>query len=178
MADYPEKAVKKLMPIYFPNKQLSKEYKDWPEAFGKVYADMQVHCLERGFADRLVKGGLDVGKDLLRYHIDWRAKCAEAKLPNEWGVTHSSDMPIWFWGFGWGKGLTEKEEEIVWPLNDVFGRFVRGEDVRFQVEGPRSMLRLRRDGKVDIWEDENWERGLRIWDAVTKAEGGDVKAKL
>lgn len=178
VADYPEKAVKKLMPIYFPNRQMMEGAESWPEAFGKVYADMQVHCLERGFADRLAAGGLVVGRDLLRYHIDWRAQCADVTLPPEWGVTHSSDIAIWFWGNGWGKGLSEGEKKIVAPLNKVFADFVAGEDVQWPVKGPKKMLRLKRDGDIDMWEDENWERGLKVWNAVNDDDGKSEKAKL
>lgn len=181
VADYPEKAVRKLMPIYFPNEQLPaySVYKDWPDAFGKVYADMQVYCLERGFADRLAAGGLVVGKDLLRYRINWRAKCVDAALPVEWGVTHSSDMAIWFWGNGWEKGLTEQEKEVVRPLNEVFARFVGGEEVEWSVTGPKSMFRLGGDGVVDMWEDEEWDRGLEVWKAVNEDDGDkNEKAKL
>ena len=101
VADYPEKAVKKIVAIYFPDKKLPPKYKNWPDAFGKVYSDMQVYSMERGFAKALVDGGLTVGKDLLRYRIEWRAKCVNSWLPLDWGVTHSTDLAIWFWGNGW-----------------------------------------------------------------------------
>ncbi|KAG8625092.1 hypothetical protein KVT40_006843 [Elsinoe batatas] len=167
VADYPERAVKALMPLYFPDRKLPPQYKDWQDAFGKVYADMQVYALERGFADRLDAGGFKVGKDLLRYRIDWRAKCVDGFLPPEWGVTHSSDMAIWFWGNGWGEGLTEEEKQVVAPMNGVLSDFVSFKDVEWPVKVPRGVLRLNREGKVDMWMDELYDHGLKVWEAVT-----------
>ena len=113
VADYSERVVAKLAPLYFPGKKLPAKYKDWVDAFGKVYADMQVYATERGFANALHENGFTTGKDLLRYRIEWRAKCVQ--LAPEWGVTHSSDMAIWWWGSGHGKGLPEEEKKMVAP---------------------------------------------------------------
>ncbi|KAF4550440.1 Carboxylesterase-like protein 11 [Elsinoe fawcettii] len=175
VADYPERAVKALMPIYFPDKKLPAKYKDWKDAFGKVYADMQVYALERGFADRLDAGGFKVGKDLLRYRIEWRAKCVDASLPPRWGVTHSSDMAIWFWGNGWGKGLTEEEKKILAPINDMLSDFVNFADVEWPVKVPRGSLRLSSEGTVNMWMDESYDHGLEVWKAVTAEEPAPSK---
>lgn len=176
VADYSEKVVRKLMPLYFPKKELTDKYKDWRDAFGKVYADMQVYMLERGFADKLAAGGLTVGKDLLRYRIEWRAKCVDAVLPPEWGVTHATDMAIWFWGNGMGDGLTEAEKEIVKPLNKMLADFVAFKDVQWPVKDKRQRMRLRSDGKMDMVGDDRWDEGLAIWKAVN-GESSKVKAK-
>jgi len=176
-ADYPKKVVQKLMPIYFPAQRLPDKYKDWVDAFGKVYADLQVYALERGLADRLTKGGLTVGKDLLRYRIEWRAKCIDTIVPPEWGVTHSTDMAIWFWGNGTGDGLTADEKRTLAPWTELFSRFVKGEDVQWPLKGPKSVLRLTVDGKTEMCEDHLWDHGLAIWKAVN-GKGDRSQAKL
>lgn len=175
-ADYPEAAIKKLMPVYCPDKQLPPWAKNWADAFGKIYADMQVHCLERGFVDKLDKGGLTIGKDVLRYRIDWRAKCVD--LPREWGVTHSSDMPIWFWGMGMGNGLTKEEKGILKEVNSFFARFVKGEDVEWSQKGPQWIHRLTGRGTMDMWKDERWEDGLTVWAAVNGDEKTNASSRL
>ena len=168
VADYPEKIVNRLMPMYFPEKKLPSEYKEWMDAFGRVYADMQVYALERGFADRLAAGGFTVGRDLLRYRIEWRAKCVDDVLPPEWGVTHSSDIAIWFWGHGMGKGLTKQEMKILEPWNRLFADFVNQKDVQWPVKGAKEFLVLRSDGKTEMAKDHLWDHGLKIWNAVTE----------
>lgn len=172
IADYPEVYVKKLLPIYFPDRKLPAWAKDWQDAFGKIYADLQVHCGERGFADKLARAGLTIGKDLLRYRIDWRAKCADILIPPEWKVTHATDQPIWFWGLGMGEGLTADEKIILREINSFFSSFVKGEDVEWSEKGPKWMKRLTARGTMDMWQDERWEDGLTVWDAVN----GDDRA--
>ncbi|KAI4847994.1 carboxylesterase [Aureobasidium sp. EXF-8845] len=166
VADYPESKVKKLMELRVPGKRLPAFADDWPDLFGRLYADVQVHDLERGFADRLDKGGLTVGKDLLRYRIEWRAKCADHIAPPEWKVTHSTDRTIWFWGAGLGHGLTAGEKEILKDLNAAFARFVNGEDVQWSQKGPKMVYRLNSAGQMDMWEDDRWARGLEGWEAM------------
>ena len=166
LADYSESGVKRLMEVRVPGKRLPSWAKDWPDVFGHLYADVQVHDFERGFADRLAKGGLTVGKDLLRYRIEWRAKCADYIVPPEWEVTHASDRAIWFWGFGCGEGLTGEEKKVLKELNSAFARFVKGEDVQWSEAGPKMMYRLTPKGEMDMWEDDRWAQGLEGWDAM------------
>jgi carboxylesterase type B len=165
-ADYAESSVRKLMQLRVPGKRLPSWATDWPDVFGRLYADVQVHDLERGFAHRLAKGGLVVGKDLLRYRIDWRAKCADLIAPPGWGVTHATDRAIWFWGYGLGQGLTAEEKNILKETNSFFARFVNGEDVRWSKTGPKMMYRLNAKGEMDMWEDDRWEQGLEGWNTM------------
>lgn len=171
-ADYPEKAVAKLMDHHCGKTHtLPPKYRDWQEFFGHCYADMQVHCLERGFQNALIKGGLEAGTDLLRYRFNWRAKCVDAALPPEWGVTHASDMAIWFWGL-YGQGLTDEEQSILRPWNEAFAAFVKGSrDVQWGTRDVKEMRRLNGDGTTDIWVDDRWEEGLEIWDVVNGDAG-------
>jgi len=164
-ADYPEKAVKKLMEHYCgTNHSLPVAQGDWQDLFGRLYASMQVHCLERGFCDALVKGGLKPGTDLLRYRIEWRASCVE--MPKEWGITHATDMAIWFWGEGMGSGITTDEAKVLKPLNEAFAAFVNGDEVKWDTLTVKDMLRLRADGQTDTWHDDRWDEGVEVWDLV------------
>ncbi|GAB7349989.1 hypothetical protein MBLNU459_g0673t1 [Dothideomycetes sp. NU459] len=165
-ADYPAAVVKKLMEYYCPHGKLPSRYKDWPDAFGKIYANMQVHGLERGFANRLAESGLVIGKELLRYRIDWRASCVDSMYPPEWKVTHATDMAIWFFGNGWGEGLSTEEKGVVQPLISVFAKFVKGDAIRWDNLGSRKMLRLNAQGNIDMWDDECWEEGTALWTIV------------
>ncbi|WPG98783.1 Hypothetical protein R9X50_00157900 [Acrodontium crateriforme] len=171
--DYPKAIVAKLMQHYCgPSMKLPAGVEDWQELFGIIYANMQVHCLERGFHNALVKGGLKPGKDLLRYRFNWRAKCVDGVYPPEWKVTHATDLCIWWWGSGFGDGLTEDEKLILKPFNEAFSDFVAGKDVLWSTEQVKQVLRLDENGKTGIWIDDRWEEGLQVWELVNGSPSG------
>lgn len=179
-ADYPEHVVRQLMAKRCgPERRLPAGSKDWPDAFGRLYADMQVHGLERGFHRALVNGGLEPGKDLLRYRFDWRTKGTEVIYPLAWGVTHATDMSIWFWGLD--GGLLEEEKQILRPWNQAFSAFVKGDSLDWGTRDVREMRRLRADGVTDIWTDDRWN-DVEVWDAVNGHAGsgilGWIRSKL
>ena len=175
IADYPEAVVDKLMHHYCGHsRELPSWAKDWQDLFGRIYANMQVHHLERGFHRGLARGGLTFGKDVLRYRFDWRAKCVDSFFPPEWGVTHATDMAIWFWGLDYGSGLSDEDKEVVRPWNKAFAAFVKGEDPVWGTSTIKEMKRLRSDGQTDIWVDDQWEEGLKMWDLVN----GDTPAGI
>jgi carboxylesterase type B len=175
-ADYPASAAEKLMRHYCRgSKSLPKGMEDWQQLFGHIYADMQVHALERGFHDALFRGGLLPGKDVLRYRFDRRMKCMDTLFPPEWGVTHATDMAIWFWGLDYGDGLTSAEEKMLKGWNEEFAAFVRGDDPSWGPTSATQMRRLRSDGQTDVWEDDQWEKGLEVWKLLN---GDDSKARL
>lgn len=182
-ADYPERVVQNLMQVSCGGKRsLPPGSQDWQDAFGRLYANMQVHCLERGFHRALVKGGLEPGTDLLRYRFNWQTKKSEAGNPPGWGVTHATDMTIWFWGLEYGGGLTDEEKTVLRPWNQAFADFVKGDKVKWGTTKVKEMLRLREDGETDIWVDDRWEEGINVWDAVNGQAGsgllGWVRSKL
>lgn len=184
IADYPEKTVDAVIPLHFPDGKLPSDCKDWMlDAWGKIYADMQVHHMQRGLLYALTSntGGVDASRLLHRYRIEFRAQCMDETLPVEWGVTHSSDYPIWFWGNG--KVLTSKEKQIV---NDAFigplSRFVQGlsaagvDGFGWGTNGCQSVRTLKADGTVEIEKDSMWEEGVRVWKRVRETDA--PKAKL
>ena len=162
-ADYPRAAVEALMKDYFPDRKLGSKYKTWHEAFGHVYADVQIHALERGMADALAKHG--AGHLLHRYRIEWRAKCVDKKVPREYGPTHTSDLPIWFWGNG--DGLTADEKTVVTEaFQKPLAQFLKGEAVQWGTEGDLQIRTLKQDGRIVIEDDERLQEGLKLWNAL------------
>jgi carboxylesterase type B len=167
IADFPELVADKLMMHYCgKSKTLPPSMNDWPDLFGHIYANMQVHHLERGFHNTAHHSELVYGKDVFRYRIDWRAQCVDSAFPPEWGVTHATDLAIWFWGLGWGHGLTEDEKEILAPWNQAFADFVKGGIPQWKAHDVKQMQRLRADGQTDVCTDIGWNDGLQVWDLV------------
>ena len=161
-AEYPERVVTKLMEHTCGKEHsLPSTVTTWQDLFGRLYADMQVYCLERGFVNALAEGGLEFGTDILRYRFDWRASCVE--LPPEWAVTHATDMAIWFWGDG---KLTDEEKQILKPWNEAFAAFVRGDAVPWGTANAKDMKRLNSEGVTDVWTDDRWEEGVKVWKMV------------
>ncbi|KAK8126037.1 uncharacterized protein PG998_001796 [Apiospora kogelbergensis] len=171
-ADYPEIAVSRyLEDCCGESKTLPSGMKDWQDLFGYAYANLQVHCLERGFHRALVIHGLQPGKDLLRYRIEWRADCCG--YPPEWGVTHATDMAIWFWY----PGLTTKDKQTLKPWNEALAAFIHGNDVKWGTNGVREARRLRSDGKTDAWDDNRWDEGIHVWNLLN-GEDDILKSRL
>ncbi|KAH7053046.1 hypothetical protein B0J12DRAFT_43433 [Macrophomina phaseolina] len=166
-AEYPVDAVDALVAHYYPQGRLPDQCSDWRDAFGRVYADMQVHHLERGFVDKLHAGG--AGDLVFRYRVEWRLKCCDRFLPPDWGVTHTADKPIWWWGNG--MELTEGEKKVAWDaLTGPYVRFVNGDLDGLRKEwgttGPRQVRRIDSQGKVSTWEDELWDEGTSVWNEL------------
>ncbi|KAF3008465.1 hypothetical protein E8E13_004283 [Curvularia kusanoi] len=165
-ADYPRAAVEVLMHHYFPNRKLPKKYSSWTEAFGHIYADVQIHTLERGMADGLLRHG--AGSLLHRYRIEWRAKCVDNKIPAKYGPTHTSDLPIWFWGNG--DNLTSDEKLLVADaFQKPLAQFLRGEDVEWGTKDDTQVRTLKESGNVVIEDDKRMQDGVALWKALSSA---------
>ncbi|KAF2138462.1 uncharacterized protein K452DRAFT_276868 [Aplosporella prunicola CBS 121167] len=165
--DYPAAACDALIRHYSPTGALPPPATDWRDAFGRVYADVQIHALLRGFADKLWRDG--EAPVLLRYRVDFVTRSARAMFPPGWGATHTTDLALWFLGNGVRGGLAEREKQVArGALLDPLARFLRGEvDVGWgAVGGPREVRRLREDGEVEVWLDEDWEKGVAVWEAL------------
>lgn len=159
--------------------------KDWKEVFGRIYADLQVHALERGWIDSLVRHG--AGERVRRYRIEWRAECVgRAGVPKEWGVTHGTDVSgIWYFGGGVGGGLKREEEDVVQGFAEPVWQWIcgRGWGEREDWAGSSDVGVVRllsKDGETGVWRDEMWQQGLRVWDVGRKAvrEEHKKEAKL
>jgi carboxylesterase type B len=183
IADYPERIVDAVLPLHYPNGQLPSDCKDWvSDAWGKIYAEMQVHHMQRGFIHALTSntGGVDASSLLYRYRIEYRAKCTDKALPIEWGVTHSSDYPLWFWGNGDVLNSTEKKntyEALIGPLD----RFVQGPTAAGQdgfgwgTSGQQGVRTFKPDGTVKIERDAMWNEGVDVWKKLRQADQSKPK---
>ena len=80
-----------------------------------------------------------------------------------------------------GDGLLDKEKELLKVWNKGFAAFVHGDDPEWQTSDVKDIKRLRSDGRTDIWLDDQWDEGLKVWDLVngsgSKLEG-QIKPKL
>jgi carboxylesterase type B len=165
-ADYARSACEALMAYYFPSGALGARYESWRAAFGHMYADVQIHALERGLTRAFVRNG--AGDLLHRYRIEWHAQCVDATLPSEFGATHTSDLAIWFWGNGQELGDGEKKV-LATAFHEPLNRFLRGEDAQWGVADGAQIRTLKQDGRVVVEDDERLEEGLRLWDALKRA---------
>jgi carboxylesterase type B len=176
-ADYRHDACQVLMAHYFPNLKLPPRYNSWQAAFGHIYADVQIHALERGMINALTVHGAD---DMIhRYRVEWRAKCVNEKYPKAWGATHGADMAIWFWGNG--ESLSGEEKKIVSEaFHQPLSRFLKGEEMDWGTGDGMQVRTLKINGRVVIEEDERLDEGLKLWNALKKvgATGHTKDAKL
>ena len=164
-ADYPREACKVLMSHYFPDRKLPPKYKTWQEAFGHIYADVQIHALRRGMVNSLMKHG--AGDLIYRYRIEWRAGCVDKELPKHWGVSHGSDMAIWFWGNG--RKLSPEEKRVVRKaFHEPLSEFLKGEQMDWGTEHAMQLRTLKHDGSVVVEEDTRLEEGLRLWNKLKR----------
>jgi hypothetical protein len=117
---------------------------------------------------------VDASRLIHRYRIEFRAECMTG-IPAEWGVTHSSDYPLWFWGNG--DVLTEKEKKCTWEaLVGPLARFVNGDGGDFGGGTNGKGVRvLKADGSVEVRGDPLWDEGVRVW---KKLRDVDEKARL
>ncbi|KAF2643592.1 paraben-hydrolyzing esterase precursor [Massarina eburnea CBS 473.64] len=166
-ADYPLEACTALMHYYFPNRQHGHRYKDWQDAFGHMYADIQIHHLERGMVNALVNHG--AGDLIYRYRVEWRAQCCDKQWPREWGVTHGTDaQSIWFWGGG--ERLSNTEKTLVrTAFHDLFANFVKGEQVNWGTAHALQLRTMKPDGSVVVEEDPYLVEGVKVWNVLKSA---------
>ncbi|KAJ5610469.1 CAZyme family CE10 [Penicillium lagena] len=187
IADYPEQIVDALIPLHYPGGRLPPDCANWTvDAWGKIYADMQVYQMQRGLIHALTSNsaGIDASRLIHRYRIEFRAKCVDGSLPPEWGVTHSSDYPIWFWGNG--DVLTDQEKKIareafIAPLS----RFVKGAQAATGPDGfgwgasGKKVRALTADGRVEIREhDPLWDEAIRVWKRLREVRVDAERSKL
>lgn len=150
--------------------------RDWQDLFGRIYADLRVHGLQRRFYKVLCKGGgLEPGKDFHRYSLHRRVDCVKATLPVDLGVTHTSDLPLWFWGSDFPGGLTEEEKKWLRGWNETCAACVKGERVNWGLTRPSEARRWKENGKTDVWEDDRWEEGLELWSIVHPKSRRDAR---
>ncbi|KAF2260592.1 paraben-hydrolyzing esterase precursor [Lojkania enalia] len=173
-ADYPLPVCKALINLYYPDKELPVHCRDWKEAWGKIYADVQIHHLQRGMHEALVRHG--AGDLVYRYRIEFRAECCDYFWPRDFGVTHTSDLKFWFWGDG--NQLSQDEKTLLrGAIHELWGRFIKGEEVAWGTSYPLHIRTLTPEGAVLCQEDVRLNEGVKVWETVMKA-GKQANSKL
>ncbi|KAL9088552.1 MAG: hypothetical protein Q9159_003042 [Coniocarpon cinnabarinum] len=189
---------------YTPSSRLQKsslhpsesvDVKTWHQIFGAIYADLQVHALQRGFLSGFEKAlGRRAGEVVKRYRIEWRASVVSGRFPEEWGVTHGTDMAIWLFGNGMGDrthGLEGRDEEVVRATVEPVMRWIEGrpwrngttstEDgsgfTKWNTGSIKQARRLRSDGTIDVWHDIDWNRGIKVCELIGKAQKNAEKPR-
>lgn len=157
------------------DENLQKRYED---VFARIAADMQVHASIRGFSKSLLNPPNGGGTpEIMRYRISWRAKGLDNFIKPEVGVCHAADGPIW-WLCGRRAGYDENDNKTALEFLKPFGDFLEGRQwpaINGSTNGSRAS-RIQRyiDPKgnvsVDV-EDELWDKGLRVWNAVAETQG-------
>lgn len=152
--------------------------KSWTEFYGILYAELQVHALQRGFLKSLFEHG--AGHLVRRVRVGWRAKRADINFPKEMGPTHGTDTALWFFGDGVGLELLKKEEKIAvewcegwwsWLKGDGWGRDWE------ECDSPTRMKYIDLVGRISHCEDADtdWARGVAVWNLVRKYQKAGYK---
>lgn len=157
------------------SEQVKERYRD---AFARMVADMQVHASERGLTKCLVAPPNGVVKvpEVMRYRIAWRAKGLDQHIAKEVGVCHAGDTPIW-WLSGFRAGYDEEDRKKTVEFLKPFGEFLEGKPwvggVGKGEDGAKRIGRYLDEKGVthESFEDKLWDKAIRVWDAVTEAEG-------
>ena len=159
--EYPRASCRILGRIYCPNR-LPIAGSTWQDTFGLIYTDIQIYVTARGFIAALARNfPLD---SIYRYRMNWRAKCVDQIYPKKMGVTHASDLTIWFYGNG--ASLLPAEKASVKLFLGPFAAFLRGEKCAWGTESIRDVRSLAPDGSIKIVEDKDWDRSLKIWNTL------------
>ncbi|KAL4876163.1 Alpha/Beta hydrolase protein [Aspergillus karnatakaensis] len=182
LADYPNPTlVDSLMEKYYPDNTLPPGCANWnADAFGRIYADIQVHMMQRGFISSLATPSpasatgvsKQMERSIYRYRIEYRLKCAEKSIPLSWGVTHATDQYIWFWGNG--EVVEEGEKPVISrAVMDPLIQFVHGEgDLEWGTKNHKEIRVLKPDGSVEIQQDGMWDEALGVWGVVKEISSG------
>lgn len=167
--EYPRSTSKALGRLYCPH-QAPLVGGNWQESFGRIYTDIQVYVSARGFIAALAKT-LPL-EYIHRYRINHRLQCVDRIYPKEMGVTHGSDITIWFYGNG--SELTASERTLLQEYLRPFGEFLRGEQVAWGTRSIRETRTITSGQRVEITIDEDWERGQRLWDALQSSSASKL----
>jgi hypothetical protein len=135
---------------------------EWQDIYGIITGDCQSHAVVRGFAHSLLhppEGSKALPTaSVQRYRINWRAKSLDAWLDPKVGLCHGSDVPIW-----WCSKVTQEWLE-------PFADFVAGREIKWGTKGEDEVRRLDESGEIKVVKDEDWKRGLEVWDLMHQAQ--------
>jgi carboxylesterase type B len=154
------------------------EQEAWKDTYARIVADCQVHAMIRGLTSKLLCPSPDKpgGKTLPassvhRYRIRWRAASLDDWIDPAVGVCHGADAPIW-WCSGFRAGYSEEDKQKVIDFHRPFGQFIAGKgDVGWGAVGTKEVREMGADGVTRTVVDEDWERGIGVWECMKEAQG-------
>ncbi|CDR40546.1 CYFA0S05e01706g1_1 [Cyberlindnera fabianii] len=172
---YPSKVIDAILEAY-PKVDPELEKTD-PEQFkheiwkvyGDIVSDLQVCVSLRGFIKRLVDGGFPLS-NIYRYRIDFRPQCLDKYVKPEDGVPHSAENHLWF--YAKLDGFLPEEEPKIQNFLIPFTQFYNFKPVDWDNSKIDSYRYFAADGETYVKDDEFWDWGMKISDAVYKAELG------
>jgi len=163
---YPEKVCKALLEHYpLPKEGASKD--EWAYIGSIIIGDCQVHATIRGFTASLLKSM--PAERVFRYRISWRAKALDNWLQPSLGMCHASDIPVW-WASGKRAGFEQADLDLVSEWLKPFYQYLCGEKPAWGASGLEQIKELKAEGKIEVVEDVNLEKGLEVWDVMMKAQ--------
>lgn len=170
---YPANVIKPLLEKY--SDDISKLDEEDPEfnekmrlVFGDITSDGQVHASERGFINKVHSFGFP--KELIyRYRISYRADWLDSILPKEFKVIHGFDFSLWFFAV---KDYKPEEVEVAKKWLKPFLNFLSMDK---EIEGwdnsdVKKYNFLNENGEISYEDDQFWDRGVEIAEAVYKAQ--------
>ncbi|KAL9108852.1 MAG: hypothetical protein Q9227_006383 [Pyrenula ochraceoflavens] len=165
---YPPEVVREVLKLYdLPSDKAGEEA--WADCFGRIAADCQVHCPLRGLTQCLLSR-MPIDR-VHRYRIQWRAKSLDEWLEPRVGVCHGADAPIW-WCSGYRAGFSTEDKAITQRFLKPFNQFLKGTTVSWGTEKQTQIRQLDSAGNISVVEDENWDQGLLVWNAMWRAHTG------
>lgn len=146
---------------------------EWQDIYGIITGDCQSHAMVRGFAHSLLhppEGSKTLPTTSVhRYRINWRAKSLDAWLDPKVGLCHGVDMPIW-WCSGFRAGFTDEDKKVTQEWLEPFADFVVGREAKWGTKNEDEVRRLDESGEIIVVKDEDWKKGLRVWDLMHQAQ--------
>jgi carboxylesterase type B len=146
---------------------------EWQDIYGIITGDCQSHAMVRGFSHSLLhppEGSKAMPTaSVHRYRINWRAKSLDAWLDPKVGLCHGADMPIW-WCSGFRAGFTDEDKKVTQEWLEPFADFVAGREVKWGTKGEDEVRRLDESGEIKVVKDEDWKKGLGVWDIMHQAQ--------
>ena len=146
---------------------------EWQDIYGIITGDCQSHAMVRGFAHSLLhppEGSKALPTTSVhRYRINWRAKSLDAWLDPKVGLCHGADMPIW-WCSGFRAGFTDEDKKVTQEWLEPFADFIVGREAKWGTKNEDEVRRLDESGEIIVVKDEDWKKGLRVWDLMHQAQ--------
>ena len=84
-------------------------------------------------------------------------------------MCHGADMPIW-WCSGFRTGFTDEDKKVTQEWLEPFAHFIARRETKWGAKDEDEFRRLDESGEIMVVKDEDWEKGLRVWDLMHQAQ--------